>query len=120
MDIAVVQTKVRPSLQFLPVILLERVRGGERVRWKLKAGPVAVPQKEHVESLFIQQARQRQTLHSSPVRLAQGPQEENLWKEHSPQPQAGKDYVFILCVRSHVYALMRLLMPLECNAFLVL
>lgn len=65
------------------------------MRWKLKAGPVAVPQKEHVESLFIQQARRRQTLHSSPVRLAQGPREENLWKEHSPQPQ---DYVERLCV----------------------
>lgn len=101
MDIAVVQTTVGSSLQFLPVILLQRVKGGsERVRWKLKAGLVAVPQKEHVKSLFIEQARRSQTLHSSPVRLAQGPREENLWKEHSPQPQAWKDYVFIFCVRN--------------------
>lgn len=35
----------------------------------------------------------------------------NLWKDRSPQAQAWSDYVFILCVRSHVYTLMWLLMP---------
>lgn len=65
---------------------------------------VAVPQKANVTGFFIQQARRRQSLHSSPDSLARGPQEETFWKDQSPQPQAWKEYVYILslCERGSV------------------
>lgn len=94
MDIAVVQTKEGSSLQFLPVILLEREEGRGWVggiwggSWRL--GPVAVPQKAHAASSLIQQARRRQPLHGSPVSLALRPQEETFGKTTAPSPKRGK------------------------------
>lgn len=58
----------------------------------------AVPGKANVAGFFIRQARRRQPLRGSPDSLAHGPREENLWKDHSPEPRAWKHKVCILCV----------------------
>lgn len=93
MDIEAVQSKAGSNVRFLPVILLERRWGGGL--WEMEAGGkeerlVAVPQKAHVTGFFIQQARQRQPLHSSPDSLAHGPQEETFGKITAPSLKHGK------------------------------
>lgn len=90
MDITVVQTKEGSSLQFLPVIRLEREEGGVKAR----AGCCAT------ESTCCKLFHPAGEATPAPPQLSRqsgtGATGGNLWKDHSPQPQAWKDYVFIL------------------------
>lgn len=91
-DIAAVESKAGSNVQSLPLILLERSNGRGGGRWRRGAEErlVAVPQKAHVTGCFIEQAKRRQPLHSSPDSLVQGPQEETFGKIRAPSLERGK------------------------------
>lgn len=101
MDIAVVQTKEGSSLQFLLVILLEWEEGGLGGRggvceMEAEGRGWLLCHRKHMLQAFISRGQATpappQLSRQSGTVTTGG----NLWKDHSPQPQAWKDYVFIL------------------------
>lgn len=104
MDIEAVQSKAGSNVQFLPVILLERRWGGGL--WEMEAGGEAgcCATESTCYWLFHPAGEATpappQLSRQSGTRATGG----NLWKDHSPQPQAWKEEVRILCEQGYVRA----------------